>query len=294
MGGHRPSLRGPTAALALACLVWGLAPVALRFLARSSTPVDILIVRSALSCVTLLPFAVAQRPRGWTWSELGKAGMMGVLASIGYVAPVTIAAATVPASVASVLIATETVWIAFLGHVLLGELVPLRFWLALACGAFGVLFVSEPWHGGPVSSFGAALVLGGALAWAGFTIGMRGLSRRHGAFSATVVALFLGQAPYLIVLRGDHLANVLDGPSAVLAMTWLVIGSSLIATPLWNYGLVRIHPARGALFLYLIPVIGIASATLLLGESPSLTLAAGALLVIASVAASQHATEHRP
>jgi hypothetical protein len=54
------------------------------------------------------------------------------------------------------------------------------------------------------------------------------------------------------------------------------------------------HPARAAPFLYLIPVIGITSGTALLGESQSLTLVAGTLFVLASVAAAQHPSAPLP
>jgi len=70
----------------------------------------------------------------------------------------------------------------------------------------------------------------------------------------------------------------------VLALTYVIVASTVFAYGAWTWLLAR-HPASSvAPFTLLVPVVGIAAAWLALGERPDATELAGAAVVLAGLA----------
>ncbi|MGF6968949.1 drug/metabolite transporter (DMT)-like permease [Paraburkholderia sp. WC7.3g] len=83
-----------------------------------------------------------------------------------------------------------------------------------------------------------------------------------------------------------EIAAALSGISAlsIFAIVYLALIATLIGYGLWSRLLSRYPASQVAPFSLLVPIVGLASASLLLGEQLSATQVAGALLVMAGLA----------
>jgi len=103
------------------------------------------------------------------------------------------------------------------------------------------------------------------------------------ALAASIVAALALMAPLLIIRAPTRLSDF-ESLSLLLSIGYIAIFASAIAFLLWSYGVSRLGPARAGQFLHLMPVFGAGLAVLLLGELPTPTQIAGALLVLSGIA----------
>jgi drug/metabolite transporter (DMT)-like permease len=73
-------------------------------------------------------------------------------------------------------------------------------------------------------------------------------------------------------------------PGAWSGLLWSTVVPVYVAWSLWNYVIRRLGVARGALFMYLVPLIGGLAAWLWLGEAFGALKLAGAGLTLAGLA----------
>lgn len=131
---------------------------------------------------------------------------------------------------------------------------------------------------------GDLLMVGAVVTWAVFTIvGKRlaGLSPiAVTAYSTVIGTVFLvPPAAYDLVARPPTAIS----PGSWLAVLYLGIGSSALTIVLWNAALRLLDASQVANFINLIPVIGVLSAALFLGEALMIRQLIGGGLVLAGV-----------
>jgi O-acetylserine/cysteine efflux transporter len=179
---------------------------------------------------------------------------------------------------------TQVFFTLLLAVSLRGEKVLATTWLGLALAAGGVIVIASHTDG-TTTALGLAMVLGAALSWACANL----LTQRAGRIDmlAYVVWSSAFAVPPLIVL-----ALLLDGPGQVAAglaasdlgtwaaVLWQSVGNTLFGYGVWSWLLAR-HPAgRIVPMALLVPVFGMGSASLLLGEPlPAWKLVAAALVL---------------
>jgi O-acetylserine/cysteine efflux transporter len=197
-------------------------------------------------------------------------------------------AAGMPAGLSSLVLQSQAIFTMGFAALLLGERPGRRRLAGLAIAALGIVVVATRVGAGlPAGAF--ALVLGAAVAW-----GVSNVATRKAApadmlgFMVWVSAL---ATPPLIVL-----SLVVEGPardaaalratdmSAVGALLFVALGSTLAGFGVWGALIRRYGASVVAPFSMLVPVFGIASAALLLGEPVHATDLAGGVLVIGGVA----------
>ena len=160
--------------------------------------------------------------------------------------------------------------------------------LGLAVLAFGLIGYQGAVHASEVLTVsGLALTLGAALCWAASNLVARTLGRvniLHLLIWSSVFAI-----PALLVL-----SVVIDGAQADLdalhhaslgawsAVAWQSFGNTFFGFGVWNWLLARYPAASVTPVALLVPVIGMTTAAIVLGETfPPWKAAAGALLVVA-------------
>jgi O-acetylserine/cysteine efflux transporter len=158
--------------------------------------------------------------------------------------------------------------------------------LALAGLGLGVIFLHA---GGDTTTLGVALVLVAALSWAGGNI----VAKRQPAENmlAYVVWSSLFSFPPLIVLSlvfegWKTIESSLAGAGAITwaAVLYQSIGNTLFGYATWSFLLAR-HPAATVSPLsLLVPIVGMATSALLLGEGLPLWKLMAAGLVMAGLA----------
>jgi drug/metabolite transporter (DMT)-like permease len=286
-------------ALLLAALCWGSAPVATRYLLTYFNPLPLLLLRFLIAAICFLPMLVSLRTYPWSKRDGVLAIFCGMTAIIGYNVIVTYGLRWIPAGIAGLLLATEPIWIALISFVILRERLRWQVITGLLLALAGIAVLSGTASltsfasGNPTFIAGTALVLLSAMMWAMYVVAVRPLSRKFGARSATAVTIVLGTIPLLAFGNTNLIPRVIALPFAAWAsLILLAIGSTVVATICFNYGVARTSSSRAGLFLYLVPLVSIAGGGLFLHERVGPTVIMSGLLIIAGVALAQ--VQHLP
>lgn len=280
-----------TGALFLASLCWGLAPVATRYLLRSFAPLQLVLLRFCIAAILFLPLLITLRSQRWTRKTLVWALFCGLVGIIGYNVPVAYGLQVIPSSIAGLLLATEPIWILLIGALALHEKTswPLLTGLLLALSGIVLLLgrqtFASRWN---MTMFvGAALVLLAALMWSVYTVAVRSLSKELGARCSTALTVVLGTLPLLAFWDNTTCSILVHlGLVSWVTLGLLALGSTVVATMFWNYGVARTASSQAGLFLYLVPLVSVTGGALFLHEPISgVTLLSGGLILAGVVLA---------
>ena len=199
---------------------------------------------------------------------------------------VTTALLFVPAGRSSLLVHTAGLWAAPLGVWFLSERLSPAAGLALLCGIGGIVLLMEPWalQAADQAVVGYAMLLGAAVATAAATVHMR----RH-RWAATPLSLM----PWQLVVAGTVttlLALAVDGP---LRLEWstrevaVILYQIALASGFGVWGTIALSRSLPAvstgILMMSVPVIGVSSSVILLGEDLTAPVAAGILAILIAV-----------
>lgn len=179
---------------------------------------------------------------------------------------------------------TDPLFVAILASLLLGDRLGARQWCGIAIGLIGagvVVWEGPLWP--PAISGAALVVVGGAIAWSIGTIAVtRGVRQRGDPLALAAWQILIGGLMLVAVGVGT------DGPPAVdprpfgLALATGIVGAAL---PLGLfYMALRSAPAgEVSAWFFLVPVVGVLSAWVLLGEEPHASLVFGLVTICAGL-----------
>ncbi len=189
-----------------------------------------------------------------------------------------------PAGLASVVIQSQAFLTGPMAALVLGERISLRQIGGTGIAFLGLAAIATTAGGGGVTLAGLILCLGAALCWAIGNVALRGA----GKVDMFAMVTWLSIVPPLPLLA---LSYLFEGPQAIetafLHMGWAGVGavayiaivSTNIGYGMWAY-LLKLYPAaQVAPFSLLVPIVGIVSAALLLGEQFGPVRLAGMVLV---------------
>jgi drug/metabolite transporter (DMT)-like permease len=222
--------------------------------------------------------------------ELLQAAIIGAIFFMGGNYLITLGQKEVPSGVASILVATTTLWIALLETIWpAGDRLSLRGWIGVLIGFAGVLVLMAPKLGVPsrlLVEVGTLLVIGSAMAWSIGSV----LARRLGQRSSLVLAA------YQMLLGGGGLAliGVLIGelqeldasdftPAAVYAFFHLLIVGSLIGFVTYSWLLSKVPASQVGTYAYVNPMVAIVLGWLLGGEEIGVPILAGMGVILTGV-----------
>jgi drug/metabolite transporter (DMT)-like permease len=274
-----------------AVVLWGLSFVATKAALREVSPITLISTRFALGTAVLLLILALRReslvPPRDAWPMLALMGFVGIfLHQVIQVHGLTLTTAVRTGW----LIGLTPIWSAVLAAVFLGESFGFRKVLGLFLGTVGALLVITR---GELSSRvlalpstrGDLLVLASTVTWAIYTILGPKTLRRLGSARATAGAMFAGWAmmiPFFVSSAGWQEYRSLSSTS-VMAIVFLGVGCSGLGYLLWYAALERIEASQVAAFLYLEPLVTLAAAVTLLGESVAASTILGGVLVLVGV-----------
>jgi drug/metabolite transporter (DMT)-like permease len=287
---------GPWIALLVVWLFWGGTYIGIRVAVETMPPLLMAGVRYLIAGILLLPFALrgrrsdgsagersADRPRAVHW--LAAAVVGGLMLGIGN-GGVSAGERTVPAGLASLLVATVPLWLIVLDFGVNRVRIRLPAIAGLLCGLAGVGFLARPAGG---SWRGIVIILGASLAWAVGTILSRKLPAPNSPLVASAMQMLTGGALLLIVaassgeLNGFHLSHV--SVRSALALAYLIGPGSILALSAYVISVRELPTAIVGTYAYVNPVIAVALAAALLGEKITAGMLIGGCLIIAGVAA---------
>lgn len=287
----------PRVGALLAVVFWGVSFVATKAVVAELSPVALVLARSLLGAVLLVAILAARRqldapPRG----ELPALVAMGFVGVAFHQTLQAYALGLTSATSTGWLIGLTPIWSALLARVWLGESFSPAKRLGLAAGFAGATLVVTGGRLAPdvlalPATRGDALILLSTLNWALYTVMGHATIRRLGPTRATAGALVSGAlllAP--LWLAGGGLAELTRlSATGWAAVLFLGLACSGLGYLFWFAALERVEASRVAALLYLEPLVTLAAARVLLGESVSLPAILGGALLLAGVALVQRA-----
>ncbi|HYD66382.1 DMT family transporter [Azospirillum sp.] len=254
-------------------------------------PVGLAFWRWALAFLIILPFAM---PGLWHHRRALKAAgrrllVLGALGQGICGAVVYMGLERTSATNAGLIYATSPIMILLIAAVALGEAVRPRQVAGILLALAGVLAILAR---GDVDALlrlafnqGDLLVLAGAVAWAVYTIMLRG-SRTPvpvvPMFAANALAGVVVLAPFYLAETLLDRAVVLSG-EAMLRIGGVALFASVLAFTTYQKCIALLGPSRAGAALYVMPLWASLLAWALLGEAPQLFHLAGAALILPGV-----------
>ena len=223
------------------------------------------------------------RRHAWAYALLGAIGI-GVFNVLFFYA-----LQETSADNAALVMATNPLLTTLIAAVLLGERPTARHLAALPLALFGVSVVISEGDLGRLATLhvahGDLLMLGANLAWAFYNVLGRRYLPQGSPLANTTLVMSAGAAMLLVVGVGSGTTPSMPGATALLALTLMVVGGTVLAYLFWNIGIARLGAGRTALFLNLVPVfamlIGAAG-----GVPPTSAQMIGGMLVLGGVSLS--------
>jgi O-acetylserine/cysteine efflux transporter len=281
--------RGGAATLAaalLTVLIWGFNFTVIKVGVAGVPPLLLACLRFAFSAFPAVLFV--RRPDA-PWRLL--AGY-GLLLGVGQFSLLFMAMKLgAPAGLSSIILQSQAFFTAALAAAYLGERIRLHNVAGMLVAGSGLLVFALS-GGGDARALTlplTAMLLGAAFFWAAANVAAKKMPRADG-FGLVVWSSLFSPLPLLglsLAFEGpQRIASALAGLSArsLGAQAYLVLASTIFGYGVWNRPIVRHGAGRIAPFSLLVPVFGVSSAALVLGERFTALDAAASVLVLGGVA----------
>jgi drug/metabolite transporter (DMT)-like permease len=262
-------------------LCWGAAYVPSAWLVETWPPLTAAGARLALAGALLLALLLALGRSLAPGVRPGAVGWLALTQTVLFYGAVFWGIEHAGAGLSAVLANTDPLFVAALAAAFLGERMLGRQWAGLVVGLAGAAVVV--WQGPlwpPALSLDGLVVVGGALAWSvGTVVATRGVRGRGDPLALAGWQMLAGG----LVLALAGLAGEEGVPASGARELALVIGLAALgsAAPLalFYLALARAPAAEVSAWFFLVPVVGVATAWPILGETPGPRLWAGLVAV---------------
>lgn len=276
--------------LLLTMTVWGSTFVVTKGLVEIWPPFTLALVRVGLGTLVLMPLAIARHQRG-TRLPWGTIWLMGLLGVTLYYLTFNLAMVYISASQGALVQASIPAMTALVAVVWLRERATVTRWLGIALSVGGVLIVfsgngSEP---GEATLLGSFLMFSSVVCWALYTA----LAKRVANYEPLVITvcvtgagtlLLLPFSAYEVVREGlQHLSISGGSISGWLGVLYLGGVASGLAYVLYNTSLRHLDASAVGVYTNLIPVVGVLTGVIFLGEPLSLRAILGGAVVMLGV-----------
>jgi drug/metabolite transporter (DMT)-like permease len=281
----------PVAAVATTLVFWASAFVAIRHLADSFHPGALALGRMLVGAACLSVVALRRRPLPRpTAADWRRIVVIGVLWYAVYMLALNAAERTVDAGTASMILQLSPIVIAVLAAVFLGESFTARLGIGLALAFAGVALIgfASGDSSGSRSVVGVLLCLIPVAAYSVSLVLQKPLASRYAAVHLTWLACGIG-AIVMLPWLGQLVGDLRDASASEIG--WLVflgVCPTAIAFTTYGYALQHISASRLGISTYVVPVISIALAWMLLGETPPALAYVGGVIALVGVAVTRN------
>ncbi|EEG07435.1 O-acetylserine/cysteine exporter [Pseudogulbenkiania ferrooxidans] len=264
-------------------LVWGVNFVVIKWGVADVPPLLLGALRFTLAALPAV--LLVRRPAvPWHWLAayaltvgVGQFGLLFSAIKLG-----------MPAGLASVVLQAQAFFTLLLASLVLGERWKAAQLVGLLCALAGLTLIGVG-KSGNMTLIGFALTVAAALSWAASNVVVRLIGRagyRVEPLGLVVWSSLIPPVPFLLLSLwlegGERIAAALGhfSLSSLLAVAYLAFVATLFGYGLWSRLLARHAANKVAPFSLLVPVVGLAAASLLLGERLSAGQAVGSLLLL--------------
>jgi drug/metabolite transporter (DMT)-like permease len=255
----------------------------------SITPIWMGVFRVAGAAVVVITIGVVRGKLAWPpRADLPIILSLAVFRLAAVFVLVFSALQLVPPGKSSVVVWTTSLWTVPIAAIFLGERISGRRWVGLLLGILGVIVVFEPWSfdwDSPGVALGHLLLVLAAITNAATSVHIRGHRWTISPLEAIPWQL-IGAAVLLVVL-----GLIVDGVPVIdwtPQLVWVVLYQGVLATGIAFWAQIVILRNLSAvstnLTLMAVPVVGVVSSAILLGEQITVSLTIGLVLVVIGVA----------
>lgn len=274
----------PAAALAVLALIWGYNWVVMKWGLEYSPPFVFVTMRNALAALCLFLVLVVLRRPLRPPRPFGLVVLLGLLQTTGFLGFTFWALEGGGAGKTAVLAYTMPFWILLLAWPILGERLAGFQWLVVGLAAAGLLLVLSPWVLDDI--FSSLLAVAGGFCWGASAVVAKVIHRRSDVdlLCLTTWQMIWGTIPLGLIALTELGEPVVWEGAFVVALAFNVVLANALAWVLWLW-ILRVLPAGIAgLGTLAVPVIGLVSGMLQLGERPTAVEALGMALIVAALA----------
>lgn len=287
-------MKGTTSAIlkaAGAVTFWGASFTATKIAVSEVSPVTLLWLRFGIgiTCLALL-LSVNNRSFYIKWKDLRDFSILGFIGIFLHNYIQSTGLKTVGAGVSVLILASTPIAITILGRIFLSEKVTLCQLVGIIIAVSGVVTVLS---GGDIPVLlsigtgnpGELLVMGSVFTWAVFSVASKGKLRDHPPDLAMFFAMAAGwlytSVPF--VISGGFSEITLISLRGWTSIFFLGVFCSALGYFFWYDALSCLPAAKVGIFMYLSPLVGVAVATILLGEPLTLPVFIGGILILVGV-----------
>lgn len=277
----------------LTILIWGTTFISTKVLLTSFQPVEILFLRFVLGFLALCLIYPRRLRLGERRQELwfAAAGLCGVTL---YYLLENIALTYTLASNVGVLVSVSPVFTALFSHFLLRrEKLRPAFFAGLVVALAGVVLLS--YNGSAVLKLdprGDVLALLAAAIWSAYSLITRHISSFGYPVVQTTRRIFayglVFMLPALLIFGFRPSLEAVLEPVNLLNLVYLGLGACALCFVTWNFAVGKLGAVKTSTYIYLVPVVTLATSALVLGEPVTPLSAVGAALTVAGLALSEH------
>jgi drug/metabolite transporter (DMT)-like permease len=282
------SLNTPTRSMLLLLLpmvVWGSAFAVTKVLIDLWPPFTVALARVGIGTLVLLPLAISRHQRG-THLPWGTIWCMGLLGVTLYYLTFNLSMVYISASQGALVQASIPAMTALVAVVWLRERATALRWLGIALSVAGVLIVfsGNGSAAGQSSLLGNSLMFASVVCWALYTA----LAKRAANFEPLVITVSVMGTGTLLLLPFSAY-EIMSGDLQPLPVTgWLglvYLGgvASGLAYALYNASLRHLDASAVGVYTNLIPIVGVLTGIVFLGEPLSLRAILGGAIVMLGV-----------
>ena len=269
--------------------IWGSTYLAIRFAVETIPPLYTAGIRHLIAGLILLVWCRAKRLRP-TRAQVRASIIIGAFFFLIGHGTLHWAEQKVPSGLASLLIASEPLWVFLLTAIAAKRLrlnAPLLAGILLGFGGVGLLMGRSALNSGPGVFVGSLAVIVGALSWSvGIVYSRRSHLSGH-PLLLSALSLLAGSVQLLLAgtvlgeYRGFSFASV--STRSWLALGYLIIFGSVVAFTAYNWLLEHYSPTLVATHTYVNPIVAVLFGWLFAGEAVTFNVLLSAALVIGAV-----------
>jgi drug/metabolite transporter (DMT)-like permease len=273
-------VHGAVAALILLALIWGYNWVVMKIALWDCGPFTFAALRSMLGALVLFPLIPFKGVTAAPPKAIKGVILLGLFQTAGFLGFTFWALVEGGAGKTAVLVYTMPFWVLILARLFLGERIRRLQWPAILLSFAGLLMIFEPWHG-LGGLFPEVLAVLAGIIWATSVIMAKRLLKKEEIplLRLTAWQMLFGAIPLVIVAFIVPEQPVNWSSSFVAALIYNVIPGNAIAWFLWLYILEKLPAGVAGMGSLAIPLVGVISARLQLGERPGPVEAAGMLMI---------------
>jgi drug/metabolite transporter (DMT)-like permease len=270
-------------------LIWGSTYLAIRYAVETIPPLYTAGLRHLTAGAILLAWCLAKGLRP-TWAQIRASSIIGFFFFLIGHGTLHWAEQRVPSGLASLLIASEPIWVFLLSAIVSKQWhwnAKLLAGIALGFGGVGLLMGRSALNSGPGVFVGSLAVVVGAISWSvgiiysrkshlsGHPLLLSALSLLAGSFQLLFVGTLVGE------YRGFSLSSV--STRSWLALTYLILFGSVVAFTAYNWLLEHYSPTFVATHTYINPIVAVLLGWLFANEVVTLNVLLSAAMVIGAV-----------